>query len=190
MQILLYGGRIMRITHQIHLLLYKIKQRVFGTQIDKIRRGGGTIGTNVHILGSYIDPLFPFLITIGDNTTLTDVKILAHDASTNKQLGFTKIGKVSIGTNCFIGAKTLILPGVTIGDRVIVGAGSVVTKDIPSNTVAVGNPCRVIKSYDEYMKTQSEMMNQENTIHKAPAKLTEEEKEMLKNQMKGIWYIK
>lgn len=180
----------MRITHQIHLLVYKIKQRVLGTQIDKIRRGGGTIGTNVHILGSDIDPLFPFLITIGDNTTLTDVKILAHDASTNKQLGFTKIGKVSIGTNCFIGAKTLILPGVTIGDRVIVGAGSVATKDIPSNTVAVGNPCRVIKSYDEYMKTQSEMMNQENTIHKAPAKLTEEEKEMLKNQMKGIWYIK
>lgn len=81
----------MRITHQIHLLVYKIKQRVLGTQIDKIRRGGGTIGTNVHILGSDIDPLFPFLITIGDNTTLTDVKILAHDASTNKQLGFTKI---------------------------------------------------------------------------------------------------
>lgn len=94
------------------------------------------------------------MITIGDNTTLTDVKVLAHDASTNKQLGYTKMGKVTIGSNCFIGAKSLILPVVTIGDNVIIGAGSVVTKDIPQNSVAVGNPCHVVKSYDDYVASK------------------------------------
>lgn len=52
---------------------------------------------------------------------------------------------VAIGNNVWIGGSVTILPGVTIGDNVTIGAGSVVTKDIPSGTVAVGNPCRVIK---------------------------------------------
>lgn len=53
---------------------------------------------------------------------------------------------VTIGDNVWIGGSVTILPGVTIGDNVTIGAGSVVAKDIPSNTVAVGNPCRVIKN--------------------------------------------
>ena len=57
---------------------------------------------------------------------------------------------VHIGKNCWIGAGTIILPGVTIGDQVVVGAGSVVTKDLPSNVVAVGNPCRVIREINEH----------------------------------------
>ena len=52
---------------------------------------------------------------------------------------------VTIGNNVWIGGSVTILPGVTIGDNVTIGAGSVVTKDIPSNVVAVGNPCRAIK---------------------------------------------
>ena len=50
-----------------------------------------------------------------------------------------------IGKNCWIGAGAVILPGVTIGDNTVVGAGSVVTKDLPANVVAVGNPCRVMR---------------------------------------------
>lgn len=57
---------------------------------------------------------------------------------------------VHIGKNCWIGAGAIILPGVTIGDQVVVGAGSVVTKDLPSNVVAVGNPCRVIREISEH----------------------------------------
>ena len=53
---------------------------------------------------------------------------------------------VTIGNNVWIGGSVTILPGVTIGDNVTIGAGSVVTLDIPSNTVAVGNPCKVVKS--------------------------------------------
>ena len=57
---------------------------------------------------------------------------------------------VHIGRNCWIGAGALILPGVTIGDNTVIGAGSVVTKDIPSNVVAVGNPCKVIREIGEH----------------------------------------
>ena len=57
---------------------------------------------------------------------------------------------VHIGRNCWIGAGALIMPSVTIGDNVVVGAGSVVTKDLPSNVVAVGNPCRVLREIGEH----------------------------------------
>ena len=65
------------------------------------------------------------------------------DAETRKTLEFSK--PVTIGDNCWIGGGAIILPGVTIGDNCIVGAGSVVTKDVPSNSLAVGNPAQIIK---------------------------------------------
>ncbi len=176
----------MKIIHRIISLLRDDKAH----QIENLRKGGADIGSNVHILGSSVDALFPFLISIGDNTTITDSKILAHDASTKKLLGYTKMGKVTIGKNCFIGAKSLILPNVTIGDNVIIGAGSVVTKDIPSNSIAVGNPCRVIKSYDEYMDKQKKMLCDKKKIDKAPTELTAEEIAYLQENIDGIWYIR
>ena len=62
----------------------------------------------------------------------------------NKRLEYAK--PIKVGNNVWIGGNVVVLPGVTIGDNITIGAGSVVTKDIPSNSVAVGNPCRVIKS--------------------------------------------
>jgi galactoside O-acetyltransferase len=59
---------------------------------------------------------------------------------------------VHIGKNCWIGAGAIVLPGVTIGDNTVIGAGSVVTKDIPSNVVALGNPCRVVREINEHDK--------------------------------------
>ena len=61
----------------------------------------------------------------------------------NKGLEYAK--PIKVGNNVWIGGNVIVLPGVTIGDNTVIGAGSVVTKDIPSNVVAVGNPCRVIK---------------------------------------------
>ncbi len=56
---------------------------------------------------------------------------------------------ISVGNNVWIGGNVTVLRGITIGNNVTIGAGSVVTRDIPDNTLAVGNPCRVIKSIDE-----------------------------------------
>lgn len=103
-----------------------------------------------------IDPSHCWLITIGDNVTLAPrVHILAHDASTKMHFDYTKIGHVNIGSEVFVGAGTIILPNVTIGNGVIIGAGSVVSKDIPSNSVAVGNPAKVVVSTDDYLAKQT-----------------------------------
>ncbi len=69
-----------------------------------------------------------------------------HPLNSQKRNSLIEIGKpVKIGNNVWIGGSVTVLGGVTIGDNCVIGAGSVVTKNIPSNTVAVGNPCRVVK---------------------------------------------
>ena len=57
---------------------------------------------------------------------------------------------VRVGRNCWLGANVVVVPGVTIGDNVVVGAGSVVTKDLPDNVIAVGNPCKILREVNEY----------------------------------------
>ena len=56
---------------------------------------------------------------------------------------------IRIGKNCWLGAGVVVLPGVTIGDNTVVGAGSIVNKDLPANVVAVGNPCKVLREIGE-----------------------------------------
>lgn len=63
-----------------------------------------------------------------------------------RKSGLESARPITIGNNVWIGAQSIILPGVTIGDNSVIGAGSVVTKDIPANAIAVGNPCKVIKT--------------------------------------------
>ena len=122
---------------------------------------GLTIGKNHNIQDQVIfDCSHCWLIDIGDNVTIAPrAYILCHDASTKRVLGYTKIGRVKIGNNVFIGANATILPGVTIGNDVVIGANSVVTKDIPANSVAVGNPCRVVEKYKKYIDENKKMMN-------------------------------
>lgn len=122
--------------------------------IDNLKRNGLSLGENIKIIDTFFfDPSHCFLISIGDNCTICpNVRLIAHDASLKKKLGYTKIGKIDIGENCFIGDSVIVLPNVKIGDNSIIGAGSVVTKDIPPNYVATGNPARIISKVDEYIK--------------------------------------
>lgn len=64
--------------------------------------------------------------------------------------GYQYNAPVRIGKNCWIGAGAILVPGVTVGDNAVIGAGSVVTRDIPPNTLAVGNPCRVLREIGEH----------------------------------------
>lgn len=101
------------------------------------------------------------LISIGNNVTLAPyVYILTHDASTKRELGHTKIANVIIKDNTFIGARSIIMPGVTVSENCIIGACSVVTKSIPPNSVAAGNPAKVICSFDSYILKNQQMMNE------------------------------
>lgn len=100
-------------------------------------------------------------ITIGDNTLIApDVKIYTavHPVSAEERIYTDEIGRsairtqtapVVIGNNVWIGGGAIILPGVTIGDNTVIGAGSVVTKSIPANAVACGNPCTVKKIIEQ-----------------------------------------
>ena len=67
-----------------------------------------------------------------------------------REQGYQYNMPIRIGRNCWLGAGVVVVPGVTIGDNVVVGAGSIVTKDLPSNVVAVGNPCRVLREVNEH----------------------------------------
>jgi maltose O-acetyltransferase len=121
--------------------------------INKLVNNGLKLGNNVLIVDTFFfDPSHCYLLSIGDNSTICpNVRLIAHDASTKKHLGFTKFGKIEIKENCFIGDSTIVLPNVTIGPNSIIGAGSVVTKSIPPNMVAVGNPAKPICSLESYL---------------------------------------
>ena len=71
-----------------------------------------------------------------------------------REQGYQFNAPVRIGRNCWIGAGALLLPGVTVGDNTVVGAGSVVTRDLPANVVAAGNPCRVLREIGERDRQQ------------------------------------
>lgn len=97
----------------------------------------------------------PYLISIGNDCLFSgEIQFLTHDGSLNifrKEIPNANIYKpIIIGSNVFIGYRVIIMPGVTIGNNVAIGAGSVVTKDIPSNSIAAGVPAKVLKTYDEY----------------------------------------
>ena len=127
---------------------------------EKLISMGMKVGKNFGRLnGVILDPSHCWLIEIGDNVTLAPrVHILCHDASTKAFLNYTKIGRVTIGDNVFIGAESVVLPGVTIGSNVIVGANSTVTHDVPDNTVVAGSPAKVLCSLEEYLAKERRRM--------------------------------
>ena len=117
--------------------------RLRGEQdVGELVRDGLRLGRDVYIArGLYLDAGFAWLIAIGDETTLGPyVTVLTHDATPKLRTGHSVIAPVRIGARVFIGANATILPGVTVGDDAIVGAGSVVRRDVAAGTIVFGNP--------------------------------------------------
>ena len=172
-------------------MLRRLKRLIFNRK--KEEDSEVQIGKNVDIINSYIDSGFGWLITIGDNVTITNATILAHDASTKKSLGYTKVGRVDIGDNVFIGAESVILPGVTIGHNVIIGANSTVIHSVPDNSVYSGSPAKFLCSLDDYLMKEQRRMEkspcygEEFTLRK---KVSLEKRIKQKKELKGkIGYI-
>ena len=160
------------------------------TSIESLRKRGVKIGDNVDIIDTLIDWNFGFLCSIGNNVTLTGVRILTHDASTKKLLGYSKIGKVEIGDNVFVGKGSIILPNVRIGNNVIVGAGTVIAKDVPDNVVVAGNPWRVLCTFEEYLSRQKENMHNRPVFDLFWDKLTEDDKSLIAEGVNsGVGFI-
>ena len=114
------------------------------------------IGDDCYI-AIHIWPNESYLISIGNNVWITSgVQIINHDASVSvvqramNYPGMDKVGKTVIGNNVFIGNRSILLPGIEIGDNCVIGAGTVVTKSIPPNSVVAGNPMRIVSSFTSY----------------------------------------
>lgn len=130
-----------------------------------LRKKGIEIGENVLFrdrMTTLIDYSRPALVRIGNNVDINrHFQILTHDWGSyvfrNKYHDFVNSeGEVNIGNNIYFGTNVIILKGVTIGDNCIIGAGSVVNRSIPANSVATGNPCRVVCSLDEYYEKRKQ----------------------------------
>lgn len=117
------------------------------TMVAYYRLKGYDIGNNCRISRSAIlDRAHHKGVHIGDNTrVLMEAMILAHDFSRAALDGQSMWCDTRIGKNCVIGGRAMIMPGVTIGDHVYVGGGSIVTKDIPDHCLVAGNPARIIR---------------------------------------------
>lgn len=132
--------------------------------IENLKSKGAKIGHNVKVYDIEMDSRYAKALEIGDDVILSHVKLPMHDASTELFIGVTKIGKVKIGNGVFVGYESIILPGTDIGDNVIIGAGSVVRGRIPSNSVAMGNPCVVIGKTEDYVKKQEIYLKQSEVM--------------------------
>jgi len=128
--------------------------------VKYLRDAGVKIGDNLWVSSDiksiYIDITRPSLVEIGNNVRLNkNLTILTHDGSfyvlLNKYNEFIATsGKVKVGNNVYFGRNCSVFKGVTIGDNVVIGFGSIVTKDIPSNCIAVGAPAKVVCSLEDY----------------------------------------
>jgi maltose O-acetyltransferase len=132
----------------------------------KLRSMGMHIGNDVLLPWStFIDVSHCYLIHIGDHCGFgPDCLILTHDAQMDEFLDAARIGRVTIHESCHIGARTVILPGVEIGPRTIVGAQSVVSRTLPAETVCAGNPANVICSLQEYLDKHRARMRERKTF--------------------------
>lgn len=131
-------------------------------RVSYARKLGVRVGDNCQIL---CDPASafgtePWLISLGNHVDVTKgVQFLTHEGGIwcargldKKYEEYDKFAPIKVGNNVMIGVFSVIMPGVTIGDNVIIAANSVVTKNIPSNSVVGGTPARVITDLDNFMK--------------------------------------
>lgn len=133
------------------------KKANFESRAKMLRKLGLKIGNNSEIYSSVSFGSEPYLISIGNFVRISEgVKLITHDGGMWVLRNMKKLenadyfGKIKIGNNVHIGMNVIVMPGVTIGDNVVIGCGAIVTKNIPSNSVAVGVPAKVIESIDEY----------------------------------------
>ena len=126
---------------------------------EYLRKQGVRIGRNSSILyPSYVDGRLPYLLEIGDDVVISlYVTILTHDATSAWAGDLVKVGRVRINDQVFIGANTTVMCNVAIGPNAIVGAGSVISRDVPPDSVVAGNPAKLVCSMEKFKAKHREL---------------------------------
>lgn len=145
--------KILSMFQKLMILMYSNER-----YIAFLRRKGVYIGSDCIVDKTAVFGTEPYLVSLDDKVRVTrNVQFITHDGAlwVVRNLGLVDknadyFGKIVVGSNTNIGWNVMIMPGVTIGKNCIIGAGAIVTKDIPDNSVVVGIPARVIKSVEEY----------------------------------------
>ena len=154
-------------------ILYKFNSKKYKEKYPKFlkKMGIGISDTYYATKHGFIAPTVVFdandysLITIGEATSISsDVVFLTHDYSISKGLKLIDadlsgrfLKPISVGSNCFVGMRSILLPGTTLGNNVIVGAGAIVKGTFPDNVVIGGNPAKIICSTEEWAKRHFEI---------------------------------
>ena len=140
---------------RLFAIIKKLKKEIM-SPIQYARYIGVSIGKNTYISEKKHWSSEPYLVTIGDDCAVTEgVVFHTHGGGRimrRKFPNYDSFGKIKIGNHVYIGARSQIMPGVTIDDFVLVAAGSVVTKSIPSGVVVGGNPAKIIGSLDAFIE--------------------------------------
>ena len=155
-------------------IVYKFLKKInyiltYEKRMELYKKKGLKVGKNVHIdANAKIDENFCHLISIGDNCRICrGAVILAHDGAIKPFTGgYGVAGKVEIKDNCIISINSIILPGVTIGPNVMVGAGSVVNKDIPPDSCVIGVPARYYGSFSDFIQNFKDRAKDKDKIFK------------------------
>ena len=150
---------------KIKTIIKLVRSKLKGTLKCAIEEGM-IVGKGVTVMSGVNFGSEPYLITLGDRVRISsDVIFVNHDGGTwafrNKYEEFSnvsKFGKIKVGADTFIGCKSVIMPGVTIGKNCVIGAGSIVTKDVPDETVVCGAPAKPVCTLLEYAKKCKDQM--------------------------------
>ena len=133
-------------------LLYSIFYRI--RPIEASRYIGVNIGSNCRLCGKINWGSEPYLVSLGSHVSITNSSFVTHDGAVwvfrDKEPDIDVVSPISIGSNVFIGANSIILPGSVIEDNVIVGAGSIVRGNLKSGCVYAGVPVKFVKTIEEY----------------------------------------
>ena len=146
-------------------VLGEIRKKLKGS-LAIAKANGMVVEDGVTVMGDVNFGSEPYLITLRKNCRITNGTIfITHDGGTwafrNKWTEYKEVisfGRIEIGEETFIGARTIIMPGVIIGKNCVIGAGSVVTKSIPDESVACGVPAKIIRTTKEYADKCKERM--------------------------------
>jgi acetyltransferase-like isoleucine patch superfamily enzyme len=131
------------------LVRYRFRRKVRAWKASGIHFGQGVLS----MPSVFIDTSYGWMISIGDRTRLAEqVRIMCHDAGPQRDIGWGRVGPVTIGRDCTLNERVIVLAGVTIGDRCLIGSGSIVASDIPAGSRAMGVPARVYGTVEDYFK--------------------------------------